>query len=213
MPPKQQNAVWDAIHKNKIDCIIGTQLIAKGHHVPNLTLVGIIDGDMGLVGGDLRGSEKAFQLLQQVGGRAGRDVKPGTVLIQTYQPENPLFQALCRHDRDGFLASERALRQSMALPPYGRLIALLLTGFKEAEVQHHAKQLATQLRLGQTGSVQVLGPAPALMLRLKSRYRYRILLKADRRLNLGDWLMQKLTTIKTPSALTLTIDVDPMSFN
>ncbi len=210
MPPKQQRAIWEIIHKGGVDMIIGTQLIAKGHHMPNLTLVGMIDADMGLHGSDLRGTEKAFQLLQQVGGRAGRDVKPGEVLIQTYQPDNPLFKAIQNHDRNGFIRYEMALRREMSLPPYARLVSLILSGLEENTVRQSAKILAAHLN--DSALVQVLGPAPALMLRIKSRYRYRILLKANKRLNISDWLKQKIISIKIPSSIRLDIDIDPINF-
>ncbi len=210
MTPKDQRVLWERMMANEVDIIIGTQMIAKGHHLPHLTLVGVIDGDMGLYGGDLRGEEKAFQLLQQVSGRAGREAKPGEVFIQTYQPENALFKALQQHDRDHFMHQESTLRKEMALPPHTRLISLVVSGMDEHKVKECAKKIA--LFLTKTPAIQVLGPAPALMLRLKSRYRYRILLKGGKHLKMSAWLKQRLSELKIPTSITLTVDVDPIQF-
>ena len=168
----------EKVEAREIDLIVGTQLAAKGHHFPWLTAVGVVDGDLGLAGGDLRASERTHQLLTQVAGRAGRAERPGRVLVQTWQPENPVMQALASGDRQAFLAAEREGRRAAGMPPYGRLAALVLASRDAAAVEAAAGALARAAPQG--GEADVLGPAPAPLSLLRGRYRWRLLLKAPR---------------------------------
>lgn len=203
----------EAIHKiqnHEVDILIGTQIMAKGHHFPLLTLVGIVDGDSALSGSDLRAAEKAFQLLHQVAGRSGREEKKGQVLLQTYLPEHPLMQALVHQDRTEFFTAESQERRLHGFPPYGRLVALILTGRKAEEVEKAARFLAH--KFPQAPSVELLGPTPAPLSYLRGRYRWRLLLKTPKEMApqalLKDWLGK----IRLPHSLKLHLDIDPYSF-
>lgn len=216
---KKQRDIWDSIYRGDVDILLGTQILAKGHHLPLLTLVGVIDGDSGLYGSDLRGSEKTFQLLHQVSGRSGREDRVGTVLIQTYQPDHPLFKALQTHDFQGFVEKELALRHSLSLPPYTRLTSVLLSGKNESLVEYTAKNIAScfyhamiPLTKNQQESIKVLGPAPAFMARVNHHYRYRLLIKTPKRMNSSQWIQNIIHDIKIPSTVRLMIDVDPVDF-
>ena len=132
--PESASAFVERMANREIDLLVGTQIVAKGHHFPLLTLVGVVDADLGLAGGDLRAGERTYQLLHQVAGRAGRAGHPGRVLLQTYMPEHPVMRALVGWDRDGFLAAEADERQRLGLPPFGRLAALILAGPDERQV-------------------------------------------------------------------------------
>ncbi len=198
------------IAEGEFDIIIGTQLVAKGHHFPDLTLVGVVDGDIGLGNGDLRAAERTYQVLCQVAGRAGRGEKAGLALIQTYQPEHALITALAAHDRDGFYAHEMAAREHAALPPFGRLAGLVLSGASQDGVEDAARRLARQAPRAET--VRVLGPAPAPIAFVRGRYRMRFLLKATRSADLQAYLRTWLEPHKLPSSVRLQIDIDPYSF-
>ena len=202
------------IEKHEIDLLIGTQIIAKGHHFPLLTLVGVIDADLGLAGGDLRAAERTYQLLHQVAGRAGRARHPGRVLLQTYMPEHPVMAALATGGREAFLAREAEAREQHGQPPAGRLAAIILSGRNEASVAATARALARIARgaLPADGGIEVLGPAPAAMALLRGRYRYRLLIKCTRAVLPQPWLRRWLATLDVPSRVTLRVDVDPYSF-
>ena len=199
----------------EIDLVIGTQIVAKGHHFPYLTLVGVIDADLGLSGGDLRAAERTYQLLHQVAGRAGRAERPGRALLQTWMPEHPVMRALVQlsHDssaRDRFIAAETEDRQRHLWPPFGRLAAVIVSGPDEGAVQRTARQLGATAPHG--GGVEVLGPAPAPLSLLRGRRRMRLLVKTARETDLqgviGDWLVQT----KPPSNVRIQVDIDPYSF-
>lgn len=198
------------ITAQKVDIVIGTQMIAKGHHFPSMTLVGVVDADLGLAGGDLRAAERTFQLLQQVGGRAGRAEKLGHVLLQTYQPENRVIQALLAGDRDGFLNLELAEREALSMPPFGRLAAIVLSGPKEAQVQVAATQLARVAP--NTAALRTLGPAPAAIYKLRDNYRIRFLLKTPKNILPQTIIKTWLAAVKLPSGVRIQIDIDPYSF-
>ena len=161
---------------HQLDLLIGTQIIAKGHHFPDLTLVGVVDGDLGLAGGDLRAAERQFQLLYQVAGRAGRAARPGRVLIQTHLPDHPLMQALAAGDKERFYAEELAERQDAGMPPFGRLAALIVSGRDLPQVRRLATLIARAAP--DVPGVRVLGPAPAPLALLRGRYRQRLLVIA-----------------------------------
>lgn len=199
-----------AFAREEIPLLIGTQIIAKGHHFPGLTLVGVIDADLGLAGGDLRAAERTYQLLHQVAGRAGRGCRPGHVVLQTHMPEHPVMQALCSGDAGTFLAREAEARKSRHLPPFGRLIALVISGPDIRAVQETAATLARTAPHGQ--GVNVLGPAPAPLALLRGRHRQRLLLMAERQLDAQGLVRKWLARIKAPASVRIAIDVDPYSF-
>ncbi len=200
----------EAMQRGDIDILVGTQIIAKGHHFPSLTLVVIVDADVGLTGGDLRASERCFQLLYQVAGRAGREDKPGHVLVQTHLPEHPVIQALHDGDKDGFLRIECEERRWGGMPPFGKLAALVFAGPDGEMVKQTARKLASTAP--RDDNVTVLGPAPAPLSLLRGRYRVRLLIKATHDVDLPAWLRNWLRSAKIPSKVRLQIDIDPVSF-
>ena len=208
--PKKIKECIEKIQNHEVDVLIGTQIMAKGHHFPLLTLVGIIDGDSSLSGSDLRASEKSFQLLHQVSGRSGRESKRGQVLLQTYLPEHPLMKALVSQSREQFFALETEQRQFHGFPPFGRLVALILSGKSSDEVEKMARYLAKTFPV--TEKAQLLGPAPAPLSYLRSRYRWRFLLKTPKDFSPQSLLKQWLSKTRLPSTVKLQIDIDPYSF-
>ncbi len=207
--PAEAEAFVRAVAGHELDLIIGTQIVAKGHHFPMLTLVGVIDADLGLDGGDMRAAERTFQLLTQVAGRAGRADRRGRALVQTYQPGHPVMQALAAGDGDGFAARELAERERARMPPYGRLVALVLSGRDLSAVEGAARDLAAK---APRDKVRVLGPAPALLAQIRGRHRYRLLLKAPRDIAVQPILAAWLARVRLPNAVRLQVDVDPHSF-
>jgi primosomal protein N' (replication factor Y) len=198
------------MRKHEIDILIGTQIVAKGHHFPNLTLVGVVDADLGLTGGDLRAAERTYQLLHQVAGRAGRDAKPGKVLLQTYNPEQPVITALAEGARDRFVEEEADRRYEGGWPPFGRLAALILSGPDEAALDDLVRQLARVAP--RYDKVRVLGPAPAPLARLRRRHRRRFLVKTPRGVSVQRILAEWLEKVRPPSSIRIQVDVDPYSF-
>jgi len=208
--PTALAAIVAAIEERRIDLLIGTQIVAKGHHFPHLTLVGVVDGDLGLIGGDLRAGERSFQLISQVAGRAGRAERPGRVLIQTSDPGHGVMQALEHFDREAFLEVEREGRRRQGLPPYGRLVALILAGPDVEQVDTAAAALARRIPRGR--GVQVLGPAPAPLAILRGRHRRRFLMKTPKDLLPQPLVRAWIESVKLPGSVRLTVDVDPYSF-
>jgi primosomal protein N' (replication factor Y) len=208
--PEALRELIHAVAAHEVDVLIGTQVIAKGHHFPLLTLGGVIDADLGLNGGDLRASERTHQLLTQVSGRAGRAERPGRVLVQTFMPEHPVMRALAANDREAFLAAERAERERAIMPPYGRLASIIVSGPKEAEVDATARALG-RTRPGMPG-VSILGPAPAAMSLLRGRHRRRFLVKAPRGFNIQSLVRNWLAQTRPGKAVRVQVDIDPMSF-
>ena len=198
------------VQDHEVDLLIGTQMIAKGHHFPMLTLVGVVDADLGLHGGDLRATERTYQLLHQVAGRAGRAHRPGRVLLQTYEPGHPVMQALVAGDRERFLASEADDRRSAGMPPFGRLAAVILAGPDAETVDGAARMLARAAPHGE--GIQVWGPAPAPLTILRGRHRRRFLLKCRRDIAPQPLLRVWLAPVKLPGSVRLQIDIDPYSF-
>jgi len=173
--------ILKAVHKGEIDILLGTQMITKGHHFPNVTLVGIVMADTGLGLPDFRAGERTFQLISQVTGRAGRGEKPGRVIIQTFQPEHYSIVMARNHDYAGMYTREITLRKSLGYPPFSRLINIKLEGKDEESVRDAAaKLLAAALKLPRKSQPEILGPAPAPLTRLKDRYRWQILLKSEK---------------------------------
>lgn len=208
--PKRLQEILHKIHAKEIDVLIGTQMIAKGHHFPELTLVGIVDADIGLQGGDLRATEKTYQLLHQVSGRAGRGQKRGRVLIQTYMPRHPVMEALLSGDRDTFIQQELNARSRGGLPPYGRLAGLILSSPYAREVEHLARHLARHKP--SSDLYQILGPAPAPISLLRGKHRWRILLKSGRDALPQPYLEQWFSGQTIPKNVKIQIDIDPQSF-
>ena len=198
------------IENHDIDLIIGTQIIAKGYHFPLLTLVGAVDADLGLAGGDLRAAERTYQLLYQVAGRAGRAARPGRVLLQTYMPDHPVMQALREGDRRKFLKAEAEDRRQAGMPPFGRLAALIVSGLNETAVDGVARDLG--LAAPTAEGIQVLGPAPAPFAMLRGRHRRRFLMKTEKDVNLQGVLRDWLGKVKVPKKVRVQVDVDPYSF-
>jgi primosomal protein N' (replication factor Y) len=198
------------VEERRVDVLIGTQIMAKGHHFPLLTRVGVVDADLGLAGGDLRAAERTYQLLSQVAGRAGRGERPGKVLLQTYMPEHPVMEALIAGDRERFLEREAENRQARGLPPFGRLAALIVSGADEGAVLDAARALGRAAPRG--GGVEVLGPAAAPLRLLRGRHRQRLLLMAGREVNVQKLLRAWLAKSEPPGGVRVQVDVDPYSF-
>lgn len=198
------------VQDRKIDLLVGTQMMAKGHHFPHLTLVGIVDADLGLAGGDLRAGERTFQVLHQVAGRAGRAEHPGRVLMQTLQPEHPVIAALLAGDRDRFLAAEMADRRAHGMPPFGRLAAIILSAPSPDLAEQSARRLA---RLAPADpEVTILGPAPAPLSMLRGQYRWRFLVKTPREKLPQPLLRAWLARADFPKTVKLAVDIDPYNF-
>ncbi len=212
---EELKAMLSKIIDGEVDIIIGTQIIAKGHHFPNLTFVGVIDADLGLKGGDLRAAERTYQMLHQVAGRAGREHKKGSVILQSWMPEHRIMKAMAGEGRDEFLSVESAEREEAGMPPYSRLAGIIISGREESLVLDVAKALGKTSPQGVTDEgarIQTLGPAPALMARLRGKYRYRLLVKADKKINLQKTVATWVNCIKVPSTVRVYIDIDPQSF-
>jgi primosomal protein N' (replication factor Y) (superfamily II helicase) len=208
--PRAAAELADAMAAHRYDILIGTQIVAKGHHFPMLTLVGVVDADLGLGGGDLRAAERTYQLLHQVGGRAGRAERPGRVLIQTYMPEQPVMKALAANDRDRFLEAEAAQRCDAHLPPFGRLAALIVSATDPDAADFAARALARAAP--HMPGVTVLGPAPAPLAVLRGRHRRRLLLQAERNVNVQAVLREWLGKVRFAGSTRLQVDIDPYSF-
>jgi len=202
--------ILDDIRDHKIDIIIGTQIIAKGHHFPKLTCVGVIDADLGLTGGDLRASERTFQLLHQVAGRAGRESEKGHVYLQTYTPESRVMKALADGGRDNFLEVEAASREAARMPPFTRLAGVIVSGRDERQVVEVSKQLGMTAPHGQ--GLQTLGPADAPMYRLRGKFRRRLLVRAEKNIDIQKSISAWIDDLKIPTAVRVQIDMDPQSF-
>jgi primosomal protein N' (replication factor Y) len=201
----------DDIAQGRFDIVIGTQLVAKGHHFPKLNLVGVVDADLGLANGDPRAAERTFQLLHQVTGRAGREAGRGIGYLQTHQPEHPVMRALVAGDRDAFYTSEIDLREKTHYPPFGRLASLLISAGERAAAESYARRLAAASPLAD--EVRVLGPAEAPLALIRGRYRFRLLVKSPRAFDLSGYLRDWLAAApKRTGNIKLDVDVDPQSF-
>jgi primosomal protein N' (replication factor Y) len=200
----------EAMTVGEIDILVATQAAAKGHNFPNLTLVGVVDADLSLRGGDLRAGERTWQLLAQVAGRAGRHGKPGRAMLQTHTPDHPVLASLAGGDREGFVAAEMAGREAARLPPFGRLAALILSGPDATVLETFARALAAAAP--NTEGVEVYGPADAPLALVRGRRRKRLLVRADTTVNLQAYLAAWRARVRPPSSVRLTIDVDPYSF-
>jgi primosomal protein N' (replication factor Y) len=201
----------DDVAQGRFDIVIGTQLVAKGHHFPKLNLVGIVDADLGLANADPRASERTFQLLHQVVGRAGREHGRGHGFLQTHQPEHPVMRALIAQDREAFYSAEIAVREAAQYPPFGRLASLLISGGDKHETESYARRVAGVAPRDE--QVRVLGPVEAPLAVVRGRYRFRLLVRSPRGFDLSAYLREWLAAVpKAKGTLKLDVDVDPQSF-
>ena len=194
------------------DILIGTQIVAKGHNFPLLTLVGVIDADLGLQGSDLRAAERTFQLMRQVAGRAGRADKPGEALLQTFQPEHPVIRAILGGDEEAFWRAEARERKAAGAPPYGRMAGIILSSPDVAQVFDFGAELARRDGPLRRIGAQVFGPAPAPVARVRGRHRVRLLVTAEKTAPLQAALAEWIAQLKVPTNLRLAVDIDPQSF-
>ena len=203
-----------AVERGEIDILVGTQILAKGYHFPNLTLVGVVDADLSLYGSDIRASEKTFQLLHQVAGRAGRAEIPGEVMLQTHEPDHPVMQALIADERDAFYDTELGQREMMALPPFGRLAAVVVSDPDEDRLDAFCRELVQRQprEPDDADGVKVLGPAAAPIAVVRGRHRRRFLVRGAPGVRLQPYLARWLGGLKTPGALRMRVDIDPYSF-
>ncbi len=201
-----------SIAEGSADIIIGTQLVAKGHNFPLLTLVGVIDADLGLQGSDLRAAERTFQLMRQVAGRAGRADKPGEAVMQTYQPEHPVIRAILSGDEEGFWRAEADERRAAGVPPFGRMAGIILSSTDVQEVFDLGNAMARQDGALRRVGAQVFGPAPAPIARVRGRHRVRLLVKAPKGVALQAALAEWTGQFRLRGQLRLAIDIDPQSF-
>ncbi|XVN41524.1 MAG: primosomal protein N' [Rickettsia endosymbiont of Argas persicus] len=206
---KEAEQLLHQMENLEIDILIGTQMITKGYHFPNLTLVGVIDADLGCNNADLKSSERAFQLLYQVGGRAGRGDSKGMVYLQSYYPDNIIFSYIKEANEDSFFINELDVRKAADMPPFSKMASIILSGTNEQKILEVAKNM---VRIAPKASVKVLGPASSLMSKLAGKYRFRILVIVDKKFNLQKYLKFWLGLIKIPSFCHVKIDIDPKSF-
>jgi primosomal protein N' (replication factor Y) (superfamily II helicase) len=195
---------------NEIAIVIGTQLVTKGYHFPNLTLVGVIDADLGLSGGDLRAAERTFQQIAQVAGRAGRGAKPGRVFVQTHDPNAPVIQALVSGDAESFYAAETEARHEAGAPPFGRMAAIIVSSENAQAAKETARLIGRTAP--QVEQMHVYGPAPAPLAMLRGRHRHRLLVHATRALDVQDVIRDWLGALDWPASVRVSVDVDPYSF-
>lgn len=195
----------------EVDIVIGTQILAKGHHFPNLTLVGVVDADMGLFGTDFRAAEHTFQQLFQVAGRAGRGAIPGRVLLQSYQPNHPVLTAICAGNRDEFLRADMDARRAAKMPPFGQLVAIIADGKKESVLKKFCEELAANAP--NAAGVHIMGPIQAQMYQIRNTYRMRFLVSGDERTALQPIVKLWLSRVRPPVNIRIKIDVNPVNFS
>jgi primosomal protein N' (replication factor Y) len=207
---KEVHKIIKEMENGEIDILIGTQILAKGHHFPSLTLVGIVDADLGLMGSDLRAGERTYQLLSQVSGRAGRGSKKGEVYLQTLYPENAVLNAIKNGNADEFYSIEKQTRKLLKMPPFGKLASIIVSGIRQNETEKVA------IRLGQSAfnddKISTLGPAPAPIYMLRGKYRYRLLLKTAKNIKIQDVLRSWIRRVNIPASVRVEVDIDPYSF-
>lgn len=208
--PEKAAEFVSRVENKAVDIIIGTQLVTKGYHFPELTLVGVIDADLGLEGGDLRAAERTFQQIAQAAGRAGRGEKPGEVFIQTRNPNHPVIAALVAGDRDAFYDAETEQRKSAGAPPFGRFAAIIISSEDEREAIEAARAVGGAAP--QVNGMHVYGPAPAPLAMLRGRYRQRLLVHAQRSVEVQNIIREWLGGLQFPRGVRVGIDVDPYSF-
>ena len=208
--PNKIKKIVENFENKKIDILVATQIMAKGYHFPNLSIVGVIDADAGLTGGDMRAVERTYNLLQQVSGRAGRTKKVGQVYIQTYYPENSVIRTFKDRDRDNFIKQTLEERKQFNIPPFSFMTAIILSGSSRAKVESFANDLVKGKNLEK--GIEIMGPVEAPLFLLRGRYRYRLLLKGDKRSKLNLFTRKMIKNTPLPSNIRLNIDVDPYTF-
>ena len=208
---KRMRLEFEAVAKGEADIVIGTQLVAKGHNFPNMTLVGVVDADLGLANGDPRAAERTFQLLSQVTGRAGRTGRKSVGLLQTYQPDHPVMQAIVSGDSAAFYEREIAERERSSLPPFGRLAGIIVSADTRADAESHARQL--RRAAPQAADIAILGPAEAPMAVVAGRHRFRLLIHGERRADMQGFIRGMLAEGSKPrGSVRVQVDIDPQSF-
>ncbi|MEM9147747.1 MAG: primosomal protein N' [Pseudomonadota bacterium] len=210
--PAEMTARLAEIAAGEADIVIGTQIVAKGHNFPALTLVGVVDADLGLQGGDLRAAERTFQLLSQVAGRAGRADRRGVALIQTANPDHPVMRAMLSGEAEAFWAAEAEARHAAGAPPFGRLAGIVVSGLDEPRVWEVANALGRARAILDRAGAELFGPAPAPIGRIRGRIRVRLLIKAPKGVALQPALRSWRASVKIPAAVRVAIDIDPQSF-
>ncbi len=208
---KSTNALLKKIEKKKIDILIGTQLLSKGFHFPKLNCIVVVDGDFSSHGYDLRSAEKNIQLYHQLSGRAGREANMSTVIFQTYTPDDEILLNISKNDPHDFLQKELLLRKEKKLPPFYRLISLIISGKNELQIMKFATSI--KLKLPKINEVNILGPVLAPITKLRKKYRCRILIRYPKKLFIQKYLSQSLNKIKTVPGIKLEVDVDPINFS
>lgn len=203
-------ARMERMTSGEIDILVGTQMVVKGHNFPRLTFVGVVDGDLGLAGGDPRAGERTFQTLVQVAGRAGRADKPGHALIQTHQPDHEALIALAAGDRERFISAELAMRDMLGLPPFGKLAAVIIWGFDLKKTEQFAKDFV--MKAPRADGIEILGPSEPPIGRLRGQFRRRILVQAEASVNLSAYMQAWRAKTRLPPKIKLQIDIDPQSF-
>ncbi|MGN0929546.1 MAG: primosomal protein N' [Alphaproteobacteria bacterium] len=205
------NEIIKQIEKREVDIIIGTQILVKGHHFPDLTLVGVVDGDMSFSGADLRANENTFQLLTQVSGRAGRGEKKGEVVIQTFNPDNPVMQAIAKNDRESFFKEELENRRISKMPPFSKLASVVLSAKNKQTLDTFCYHLSKCAPSNLDG-VSCFGPIDAPIALLKKNYRKRFLLIVDKSIKIQDIIKKWFSFVNPPSSINIKIDIDPYNF-
>jgi len=209
--------LYNRLEQNEIDVLIGTQMVAKGHDLPGVTLVGVISADMSLSIPDFRAGERTFQLITQVAGRAGRGDKKGKVIIQTLKPENSVIKFAARQDSINFLKSELKLRSEIGYPPFTKLVNIKFTGKKESQIANYTRSLASKiLSKFPLDSIEILGPSQAPINKIKNKYRWQLLIKSANQRDLHKFirsLSKAIRLAELPSAIKISFDVDPISFS
>jgi primosomal protein N' (replication factor Y) len=204
------SALLDRVHRREIDILVGTQMVAKGHDFGGVTLVGILQPDQAIHLPDFRAAERAFQVMEQVAGRAGRGESPGRVVVQTYSPEHPAIRFMQAHDYEGFVRDELALREEAEYPPYARMVVLRLDGRDGATVQKAAASVALAARSSAAGALRVLGPSEAPIPRLRGKARFQVWLAGQQRSRLLS-VTRDVQRVPLPGGVRLEVDVDPQS--
>jgi primosomal protein N' (replication factor Y) len=207
---REARRLVESMAAGEIDILVATQAAAKGHNFPKLTLVGVVDADLGLRGGDLRAAERTYQLLAQATGRAGRRDRPGKALLQTYAPDHAVMQALAAQDRDAFVAAEMEERAFAKLPPFGRLAAVIASGTDPGQLDAFVRQMAEAAPNAE--GVEVYGPADAPLGLVRGRRRKRFLVRADRGVDLSAYMATWRARVRPPASVRVAIDIDPYSF-
>lgn len=208
---KDAESMIEAISKREVDAIIGTQMIAKGLHFPKLQFVGVIDADAGMLGGDIRGIERTYQILQQVSGRAGRSEEGGLVMLQTYEPESIMIKHMLSGDNEKFIKEELNDREVSWSPPFSRLIIVHLSAANEIQLIEASHMLARTAPYGEK-QITVIGPAPSPIYLIRKKYRYRFIIKSGKNINIQPIIKQWLNSSPLPPTVSVKIDVDPYSF-